>query len=324
MSDAGAIVGRPRVRSDMEEHDFGTVLAMGQELEHYFIIKNRTQDPLKILSAEALTSCCSSVGPVPESVPPGASMMVPVHLKTGLRTAKRRVGFVITTDRPDVPVHSWRVRAELISAFEVESIEGKDSLSVGEAGSRTFRVTTRRMGELGFATPRSVEIAPPLSAAFTGPPREKARLDGLLETIREVRVNLPASTEPGQKQVDLILGWPEGEPRTHLISWRVFPHIEAVPAGLVVRSTGGPEVHEVVLRAREKPFRVLGGSGSGLSPKFQPTRAASTMQRLRLEIDPARIGRAGTSDLHFKTDDPDQPDLVISIMVLPGAEDSTP
>jgi len=63
--------------------DFGSVLSRGQTLNHEFVLRNPTDRTIKLLKAEALTPCCSAVGPLPPSIPPGGEVKVPTVLSLG-------------------------------------------------------------------------------------------------------------------------------------------------------------------------------------------------------------------------------------------------
>ena len=68
--------------------DLGTILADGQGVHHDFTVRNTTGRPIRLLKGEALTPCCSSIGPIPESIPPEGTARIPAVWKAGLQSVR--------------------------------------------------------------------------------------------------------------------------------------------------------------------------------------------------------------------------------------------
>jgi hypothetical protein len=149
------------------EHDFGSVLARGQELRHEFLLRNPTASPIRLLGAEAHTPCCSAIGPLPELLPAGTSVAVPVVFRPGTQTIRKRVTFAVRTDHPDRPVWPLAVAASLTAEVELRpTADSETSLPIGRTGRQRFRVVCRRIGDEGRGGPRAVEADPPLAATL--------------------------------------------------------------------------------------------------------------------------------------------------------------
>lgn len=311
--------GPVRAGAEQPEHDFGPVLAGKKVLRHEFTLSNPTDRPVRLLSAEARTPCCSTIGPLPESISPGGQVKVPVALRTGYETGIRRVEFVIVTDAPSRPVWSLAVRASFFSEFEVEP-EGDTVLTAGKPGEITLHLIGRRHDQDGLPAPDEVEVRPPLEAVRIGPITEHAdgRFDGMLESTRDVTIRLPSVATPGPQRQEIALRWKDGLTKPFGVGWTVVAPIRASPAGIVLRSAGGAVPREVVLETTDRPFRILDVSGPLLAARPELSADARQRHEVNLEIDPRLASGGGARDIHIATDHPDQPDVAISILVSTG------
>ena len=101
------------------------------------------------------------------------------------------------------------------------------------------------------------------------------------------------------------------------MTWTVLPRIRPIPASLIVHSPLGRESYQVALEAKD-PFRVLGVEGRGLvagmAEATETSREARHVLKLRLGIEDAKVG---ARDVVIKTDDVHQPEVVVSVLVLP-------
>ncbi len=197
--------------SGVQEHDFGTILASDQTLHHDFIIKNPSDRPIRLLRGMALTPCCSSIGPLPEPVPPHGQSKIPVTLKAGHRSEAKAARFLVEVDDPKEPVRVFALRARNVSAFEVGQSGGSSTtLPLGQAGKQVLRVTTRRKGTEGRNPPERVTVASPLVAVFDGYISTKIRDNDLVESTRLAVVTIPAGQPPGLHRDEIRFGWPDG------------------------------------------------------------------------------------------------------------------
>lgn len=299
-------------------HDFGPILAHGQTLRHEFTLANPTDRPLKIVSAQAQTPCCSAVGPHPEMIPPGGTATLPVLLKPGSQSGRKRFRFIVQTDSTEQPGWVLSLIADLTAELEMSPIEGFDaSLPLGQPGHQRFRIVCHRVGDVGLGAPDAVTVGPPLSARFLGPADEAAATEGPVESTRIVEVDLPASTEPGSQRGELILHWPDGQERSFPIAWQVVARIAIEPSGLVLRPTGEPITRSVLVTCGDRPFRITGVSGPLLADPPPRPAAPRRLHRLELVLDPSLV-ESGTTDIRIDTDHPDQPTIVLSVLVLPA------
>lgn len=301
-----------------DEHDFGLVLGQGQTLQHEFRIANSSGLPLKLLKVVALRPCCSSVGLLPDQVPPGGEVGLVTSLRLGRQTGRKRVGFVVRTDSPERPAIALALGADVVSAFEVHEQDHPDQgLLTGQPARLRLEVVCRRLGQEGSGAPVAIRTEGPLAAEFAGAAVERARPGGLVETTREAVVVLPAMAEPGPKRGEVRFGWPDGQEQRHLISWEVSPRLVASPSALVVRASEGRATKTIVLRAVERPFRIREVSAPTAVTLAEPVSTdAARLHRVRLEIDPSRLD-SGSAEVRVETDDPDQPTVVLSLLAIP-------
>lgn len=94
------------LESPIAVDDLGTILSDGQSVHHDFTVRNTTDHAIRLLKGEALTPCCSAITRLPESIPPGGDVKVPVVLEAGGQTGVQTLVFVLSTDDPRQPGHS--------------------------------------------------------------------------------------------------------------------------------------------------------------------------------------------------------------------------
>ncbi len=310
-------------------HDFGPVLARGQTLRHEFTLRNLNGKPLRILDAEALTPCCSEIErkTLPQAVPPGGEAKIAALFRTGNRTGAQRLIFVVTTDDPRRSTVEFELIATLVPEIEIGALDGSNTeILTGRGGTQTLEIVCRRMGEDGMTGPEHLDASPPLSAEWLGPVEEAERADGMRESTRRLQVNLPASHEIGDHLGSLILRWADGTTRDVPVGWRVNPIIRAVPSGLFLGGDGAGErvSRTIQLRSEERPFRVLGVTG----PSFArcgvifPSEP-DTVHSFSFDFDLSSASAERAFDLTFRTDHPDQPTVVVSVLIRSN-EEKTP
>ena len=186
--------------SSAQVHDLGVIFAQGQTLRHEFTLKNESKRPLRLIGAAALTPCCSSIGPLPGSIPPTGEVKVPVSFKPGYRSGLKAVLFTVQTDEKERPVRTLALQARLVSAFEMQPLEGSTtSVALGQSGRQTFLLTARRKGNQGRSLPEKLSVSSPLEVAFRGKAATKSDADGLVEASREMIVTIPAEKQAGSR-----------------------------------------------------------------------------------------------------------------------------
>ncbi len=314
----------PRVEVVGLEHDFGTVLARGQGLDHDFVLENPGDRPAA-LRAFAHTPCCSEVGPVPAAIAPRESASLPTRWRLKPVAGLQRVVFGAESQTEEGERIAWdlALRARVLPEVEVEEVDGSSRASLGQAGRWILRVTCRRLNGEGRDLPDSIEGGPPLAARWTGGPTTTPGPDGLIEAARLIEVDRPAVAEPGQQSASILLRWADGSKHEHPLRWEVVPHIRASPSGLLV-ARDRPTVATVVLRCDGLPFRVIGVDGPASSPT--PSQLPAQAQSLRLEVDPADLNGQSSADVVIATDHPDQPTVLVSLLVtsIPTPAEATP
>jgi hypothetical protein len=315
---------KPESSGDLE-FDFGPILARGQTLRHIFTLTNPTERPIRLLKAMVYTPCCSAVEELPRTIPSGGEVKVPVILKPGYQSGRKRVEFAIATDAEDRPVWRLALDARLFSEWEVDPVgESGLKIPVGQAGTRTFRIVCRRKGDEGRRSPESIEAREPLQASFDGPAAEQEQPDGLVEATRDVEVSIPATEETGLRQGEILFRWSDDHRERHIVTWEVTPHIRATPSGLMIKPAGGPTTQMVSVASDDRPFRILKVVGPLLADGIETSTDPGRSHRLRLSINPAKAITGGASDIYISTDHPGQPTVTLSVLVMPAETGAVP
>ncbi|MGC8638373.1 MAG: DUF1573 domain-containing protein [Isosphaeraceae bacterium] len=308
--------------SSAQVHDLGVIFAQGQTLRHEFTLKNESKRPLRLIGAAALTPCCSSVGPLPGSIPPAGEVKVPVSFKPGYRSGLKAVLFTVETGEKERPVRTLALQARLVSAFEMQPLEGSTtSVALGQSGRQTFLLTARRKGNQGRSLPEKLSVSSPLEVAFRGKAATKSDADGLVEASREMIVTIPAEKQAGSRGGGVTFSWPDGQTETRPVSWEVRPRLRGSPSGLVLHRSAKPVQQTVLVISDGRPFRVEKVSSPILSGKAELPRQCAVRQVLSLRLDASRAPASRAVDIAIKTDHPDQPSVSLSVLVLPEAKE---
>lgn len=301
------------------EHDFGAILAHGQTLKHEFPLTNHTGRAIRLLKAEAMTPCCSAIGPWPDLIPPGGQARLPVTFRVGFQSGRKRVTFLVQTDQSDRPLWRFALVAFLTAEVEATLQPGSDTtVKVGQSGRQAFSILCRQIGEKGRGAPASVHVTAPLSAALLGPAHRNGNApEGVIETTQAIEVILPASNEEGIRRGELEIRWTEGTPFTIPIQWTVSPHLRAVPPGLVLNSSDDRAAQGILVQSESELFRILKVSGPLLAECLEPLPTEpKPFHNLRLVLDPSKAKGNQTSDLIIRTDHPTQAIIRVSVLAL--------
>ena len=96
------------------------------------------------------------------------------------------------------------------------------------------------------------------------------------------------------------------------------PTLRVIPRALTIVADRDQTTHEVIVRSLDRAFRITGVSGPLLAEDSTPLPdQADQTQRLQLEIDPTRVAPGSTSEITITTDHPEQPNVALSVLVLP-------
>ena len=308
-------------RGGTQTFDLGAVLVHGQTLTHTFTLENPTKTTVRLLKAVALKPCCSAVGAIQDSIPPGGSAQVPVRYKPGYQGGLDHVSFEVETDSATWPVLRLSLTARLYLDWEIQPVATESySVPIGRMGQQTLRVTCRRGREEGLALPDEVVTAKPLSAHWSEEVVRTEPSDGLVEASRELRLTLPASATTGPQRGELSFQWASGLKKLYTVGWMVSPLIRASPPGLVLEQADGDASRTVRLVSAKRPFRVKSVTCPLLAKGVELPSEPRREHLLRIDLSTRKLAPGKVSSLEIRTDDPDQPQLVLSILVVPPTE----
>lgn len=130
--------------NDLIVHDFGVVLSDGGFLEHSFEWENASRSTYSHVKGLALRSCCSGIGALAESVPPGRTIPVKVGLKTIGLSGPIQADFAVSWRECKTP-QIFRVMARVIPACDVVEESGDSRLLVGHGGFKRLLIVDRRL-----------------------------------------------------------------------------------------------------------------------------------------------------------------------------------
>jgi hypothetical protein len=317
LRDVGSATDRSEQRG--QEFDFGTVLTSGRTLRHAFSLSNPSDRPLRLLKAASSIPCCSAVGPLARTIPPGGEVQVPIIVKTENKVGHLRVDFAVETDAPIIPIRRFAVSVRLVRDWEIEA-EGDlvEPLSLGQPGKLSYRIVCRRKGTEGRGLPDKVTASGPIRAVLGTSAEESNKPGGINEASRTVDVELAASSGAGRRQGELIFQWADGRTQSHLVSWEVRPRIGVMPPGLVIQPSREPVPVVLTVASDDRPIRIVKVDGP-LAKPFAPSSEMKRIHPLRLLVDPSQAAQDSIADIKITTDHPVQPFVSAALLVSGSA-----
>ncbi|WP_158633759.1 DUF1573 domain-containing protein [Tautonia sociabilis] len=300
-------------------HNFGTTISDGSPLRHVFRIKNPSDQSFRILEATASSPCCSGIEPLPDIVPGGDWLSIPVFIRTAGRTGPQQVMFAIGTDSPAMPTILCVALADLVEGFDLEPLDRKNDLVVGRPMKMVYRAIHRRVADVLEAAPTSVSIPPPFQVAFISPARERIGPDHLIEWQRDLAIEIPAPEDMGRLATTLRFDGADGPVASRSLSWEVHPPLRAMPNALVINASDGVVERHIDLRSQDLPFSIHDVEGSIIvdhrvdEPLVIEGQATC---RLTLRLDGTRASERSNA-VRIATDHRIVPELRIPVLVLP-------
>ncbi len=292
-------------------YDFGTVLAHRQMLEHEFRIRNLSNRWIRVLTAEALTPCCSSIGPLTKSVPPDGEAVVPVKLRAGTISERKGVAFVVTTDDPDRPEIDFFLSADFVADWEVDPGESSPTvLRPGQTGEKRLRLIARRLGALGRRLPHEISATRGVAVRKEGAAFETDGESGLVREEQIVTLVFPASEVSGARACELVARWPNGESSSWPFYWTVRPTVVVEPSAITFGRGESIVERVVTVHSNAEPFRITAIEGASLCPPVPCPQTRSKSFQLRLRFDPGRCKATSAENVakvEFKLDLAEQP-----------------
>ncbi len=245
--------------------------------------------------------------------------------KTGYNMGPARLVFGLATDSPECPSIDLILKANLVPEWQVDDqIDKVKDASVGQSMVRHLRVFHRRLNDSKKSFPSRISHPSSIEARFQGEP-QVSQLGDVVETSRQVEVQIPPSAEAGDHRADLIFHGENSQEYKFNFFWRTVPRISATPNGFVIRRSQEPVELTVIVRSLQgEPFAITDIAAPFLvdKPAFKNNLASSHVVKLR--IDPERISSEAAGDIRISTSLAEQPLVKISVIVLPSDPGSRP
>lgn len=301
------------------EHDFGSVLSSGQTFRHDFILSNPTPRTVRLLGVTPLTPCCTGVEKYPDLVLPNTTAKISVVLRPASQTGPKHAVFEVSLADGRNPSKTLVLKANLLSNWDVLLLNPGDlTLPIGREGRQRISVTFHHEARDRVATFPEVQPTSSLKARLIGKTVEIESYQGLTQLHREIEVDIPASPDAGSHHGVVNLLAEDGQARSIAISWTVTPRLRVGPPALTLKSTDGATNRDFVVTSEKTSFRIVNVSGPILVETVHAPTESRRSHRLRLALDPLRVRGSVASEIEITTDDPIQPRLSVSVLILPN------
>ena len=248
-----------------QAHDFGMIISEDQTLRYEFVLRNPTDRLIRLTRGMALTPCCSSLGPLPESIPPG-----------GVRRGSRLTSSRATSRGPSEfcsplrPIRrisrqsAWLCKLDWHRPGKLCPSRGSTAgFPWGKRESGTFRVIARRTVEpRDEISPKKISATSPVDARFAGRAAVTTGPDSTIEAARDVVLSIPATNQAGIKRGELQFHWPDGHTDRMPLSWEVRPRLRVIPSGLVLCRSPHPVEQKIIIESDVASLSASRGVGS--------------------------------------------------------------
>jgi hypothetical protein len=303
-------ITRPEAFIDPPHGFVGTKARQGDDVEYALQLTNNGRAPLHY----RFTVDCGCIKPIRGgAIEPGGTQVVPIRIDTVHFTGHLDKKVFLFTNDPEMPVRTIPVVLDVEPIFQF-SMNGGDAIVLPVRGPRTAEVLLEIDETSGIRL---------LDAAFAG-------ID--VEMRQEPWQGIGASGRPA-KGLRFVIQFPDVLPlgrsngtlsvMTNHPLFRTLQHNLTVQSGIVAlpEAVFLGEISRVPTSARlfvnrpGQPFRVVGIETS--SPHL---RASFTSEgpldehRIDVAIDGAQPSGEFAEEIKIRTDDPDQPTLVVPIL----------
>lgn len=294
-------------------------LAHGQTLRHRFTLTNPTDRPIRLLRAEALTPCCSSIRLETDAIAARGSATAEVEWRVGRTTGRKSTDYTIETDSADYPVLSLRLIADLWADWEaMPDHAGVPRIRKGETGELRLKIVSRRDDSNGLGPPIEVESSPPLHARLVeskSPPVPVA--EGIREESAEVVATIDPSSEIGVHRGTIRFGWADGRQEERELAWEVAPPVQVQPATLFL-ARGEPTTKTVTIRSEGDPIHVLGATSPFLTGSRLNPEVLSDAHVIELDLIAPLDATDSAAVVRFETDSERQPFIDVNLILSPA------
>jgi len=180
-----------RIPEDESLHDFGDVLADGQTLRHEFLLHNGSSNAFRVKDFVVASPCCSDMElERGASLSPGETLPIPVSLRIGKESERKRVDFFVSTDEAGAPPRKYALKFASHARWEF-LVDAPGSIPVGQTARLRCLVVSRRLKGDGAGLPTEITPQAPLILARLGEPDLEVTQSGLEIARQSVEIDLP-------------------------------------------------------------------------------------------------------------------------------------
>lgn len=299
-------------------HDFGAIVGRpGLALDHTYTLVNTSDEPVEILRAVNLKSCCGTIQLDARTIEPGQAATLVVTIRVGEAIGPISHHAIVETDQPGAERLDFVTTVTAYPRVRIEEAGGAaPSPLPNQEVHRDFVAYAYGIADEPPLPLDETAIESVLGASWLEAAAERSIGGGIIERSRRLSLLLPAEGRVGWRSEEFALKNGEAVVLRHVLTWEVVPHIAAVPK-LAVFPRGTRE-RDIRLHARdETPFQVsrieldapgmrAAARGSGPAP----------LQIVQVQHDghPEDAGRPLI--MNIVTDHPEQANVEVPIIFL--------
>ncbi|MEI6472216.1 MAG: DUF1573 domain-containing protein [Holophagaceae bacterium] len=307
---AALMAQAPAIRFDKTHHDFGRITP-DRKMAAKYRVTNTGNAFLNITQVRPSCGCTyTMLGKW--SLAPGESTDIEAQFDPkGMRGGVRK-SIEVLCDDPKTPAIHLTLEAEVVQ----EIMPSVDSVYFFQVPRSTTSRSQVRYASGNGEPVQIVDVKAPGAPFLTFTTRQEGK-DVVLEVGFEGR-KVPAGSYRGVEQATVRFTNGRLTQLPLNIQWDLKPAIVTTPLELVFQDTAGKELRQKVTlkHAESRPFRVTGSSSSVAGLRVEGLNQKTANQDLTVVL-PASLKPGRYSEvLSLVSDDPDQPELTLRVLIL--------
>lgn len=307
------------------KHDFGKVITSPDlKLSHRYLIKNRSDVPVKLIRSINQKPCCGDVEFEPVNLAPGEFCNLTVIMKIGESVNPLSHLAIVETDHPKIKTLEFYTFANPHPKFIVERINDSIvTVNLGETKRESFVLHSFGDEKTGLVDLGSIRVITDLNNEWVGQASEIKSSGGLLERTRRFDVICKGYGTPGPRSSPIQLKSSDEILYKGNLQWEVCPLLKVIPGVLFVTFQGKTIEKSIHLRSLDdKPFEISEITTNIPNVKFVRDKQINSKNHLiGVQLEPDKNQKIRTGVIDIKTTHPDQSEARVALFFKNPSDD---
>lgn len=287
-----------KLHCDQPKYDFGTMIGQYQ-IVHEFVLKNKGDDPVKVLQIE---NCCGVTSTIiPMEIPPGSSAVCKVVFTTLNRYGKQDKQILIATNNRKKPYVELKMVGELIRPVKISPrIVYFGNLLVDSSFSQVVAVTNQLQ--------KSIQLKSVSSSISS----VRALVTESNERDWKIQLSTSEILDVGKLSGRIHLNFSSGTMNVPVVGM-IKPIIQVVPGALRFSDSSERLIERLIMLRSEddRPFDVLFADFENTEGSVEMKKLTDSRWQCRLSVESGSI--SDESALRVLTSCQSQPEIIFPL-----------